>query len=152
MLEGDVSRFNASGSNQTRQQTDQQSPRNRPTDQPTDLQHVPLSESGSEGKCCHMVGIARLMTDRWTQEVNSDSGCHGDGSEVPAVQTGGHGALILWSTHQNKQKQTHFEYLTVTEYSSSHLDDLVQKNVFQDKTLLVFPVYLPDFPFIYEIH
>ena len=94
MFDGDASRFNASRSNQTRQQADQQFP-------PPDLRHVPLSESGSEGKCCHMVGIARLMTDRWTRELSSDSGCHGDDSEAPAEQTGGRVALIL-STHTLK--------------------------------------------------
>lgn len=35
---------------------------------PQPLHHrVPLSRRGPGAKCCHMVGITGLMTDRWTQ-------------------------------------------------------------------------------------
>lgn len=42
----------------------------------------PCLSEGSEGKCCHMVGIVHLMTDGWAQELTSDSGDQSDTLEA----------------------------------------------------------------------
>lgn len=110
--------------------------------------HVPLSRSGPEAKCCHMVGITGLMTDRWTQELNSDSGYRRGALEAPTVQTG-HSAVIMFTQTKERKRQRmtkavffHFSNILrlVLMTSNSFLTSKGRQENYLDKKITIYGV------------